>query len=199
MRSTLVPEVVKSRERLDRHLGPDINDMPAPNHPSTGERLQHAMWVEEAVRLALKHWSARRIARKLGLHHSTVADALAKELASHRLNPEQVEAYRNQQRETIFRLLSKWEPRARGNQNKGIAPDKDAALVHLKYLERWAKLDGLDAPTRNEHTGAEGGPLVINVSSLNDEQLRLGADDSSDAPSVEGGVPSGVGEASEKV
>ncbi len=66
-------------------------------------------------------------------------------------------------------------------------------------MERWAKLDGLDAPTRNEHTGAEGGPLVINVSSLNDEQLRLGADDSSDAPGVAGGVQGGTGETGEEL
>lgn len=165
--------------------------MPGPNRSVIGERLGHAVWVEEAVRLALKHWSARRIARHLGLHHSTVAEALAKELASHKLNPEQVEAFRNIQRETIFRLLSKWEPKAR--------TEKDAALVHLKYLERWAKLDGLDAPTRNEHTGAEGGPLVINVSSLDDDQLRLAAaDDSGDAPGVEGSGSSGAGEAGEE-
>ena len=164
--------------------------MPAPNHPSTGERLQHAMWVEEAVRLALKHWSARRIAKKLGLHHSTVAEALAKELASHKLDPEQVSAYRNLQRETIFRLLSKWEPRAR--------TDRDAALVHLKYLERWAKLDGLDAPTRNELSGAAGAPLVINVSSLDDEQLRIAADDAGDASGAEGSGEGGAGEASEE-
>lgn len=128
--------------------------MQGPNRPTIGEQLAHAEWVTEAVRLALKHWSSRRIAKKLGLHHSTVSEALKQELASRRLDDKQVEAYRNVQRETLFRLLARWEPKA-------LRGDKDAALVHHKYLERWAKLDGLDAPAKSELSGPEGGPIAI--------------------------------------
>lgn len=159
--------------------------MAGPNRSVIGERLEHAVWVEEAVRLALKHWSARRIARKLGLHHSTVAEALAKELASHKVPAGQLEAYRNQQRETIFRLLAKWEPLALGNRKKGVAPDKDAAAVHLKYLERWAKLDGLDAPSRAD----------INMAGLTNEQLAtlVAPDDAGTAKADPESGSAGVG------
>src|SRR5262245_31284835 len=133
--------------------------MQGPNRPTIGEQLTHAEWVEKAVNLALRHWSARRIAKHLKLHHSTVSEALAKELASRRLDPEQVEAYRNVQRETIFKLLSRWEPKA-------LAGDKDAAMVHHRYLERWSKLDGLDAPDRSELTGRDGAPILLDTSGL---------------------------------
>ncbi len=152
--------------------------MNGPNRPTIGEQIAHADWVEQAVKLALKHWSARRIAAKLGLHHSTVSDALKKELSSRRLDDAQIEAYRNIQRETVLRLLTTWEPKAR-------AGDKDAALVHLRYLERWAKLDGLDAPARAEVTGHDGAPIMLDTTGLTLEQMRAIVADTE--PRAEGG------------
>lgn len=160
--------------------------------PTPGEKVAHAEWVARAIKRSIGGWSLRRIAAAEGLHHSTVAEALATEFKRVRPVAEEVEQLRDIQRAQIQGLLGVWIPKAR----KG---DKDAALVAHKYLERAAKLDGLDAPMRNEHTGTGGAPIVINVSNLDDEQLRLGAaDDSGDESGVEGGVPFGTGEASKE-
>lgn len=174
-----------------RHAQDPTESASAVNRPTPGEKIVHAEWVAKAVRLSVKGWSFRRIAKHLGLHHSTVAEAMHAEFARVRPVAEEVETLRNIQREQIQRVLGTWLPKATGG-------DKDAALVAHKYLERAAKLDGLDAPTRNEHTGSDGAPIVITFGErFPDEQLHAlaAADDSGDAPGVEAGSEGGTGEA----
>lgn len=153
-----------------------------------GEKLLKAAWVAEAVRLALKGWSTRRIGAKLGRHHSTVADALNVEFERVRPSEEDVCRRRSVLGEQLEEQIASWRPRS-------LKGDKDAAAVLVRFKDRYAKLWGLDAPVKTELSGAEGGPLVINVSSLDDEQLRIAAsDDAGDAPGVEGSGSGGTGE-----
>ena len=147
-----------------------------------GERIAHASWVARAVRRSRNGWSLRRIAEAEGLHHSTVGEALSKEFQRVQAPAEEVAMLRAIQREQVQRILATWLPKARRG-------DKDAAMVAHKYLERAAKLDGLDAPSRTEHTGASGAPIVFTFGEgFPDEQLSALAsgDDSGDAPGVEG-------------
>ena len=68
---------------------------------------------------------------------------------------------------------------------KAKAGDFNAIDRLLKIMQRRAKLLGLDAPTRAEHTGANGGPIVTTqFAEMTDEELedyvaraRAGADE----------------------
>lgn len=143
--------------------------------PHNQPTFPKAEWTAKAVRLRIKGWSLRRIGRHLGLDHTTVRDALVAEFERVRPSLEEVATMRAVQREQIDRQLSSWIPRS-------LQGNKDAALVVARFMDRAAKLDGLDAPTRTEHSGEGGGPIVLNVTSLDDEQLRIAAaDDSVDA------------------
>lgn len=160
-----------------------------PNGPHTRPSIEKAAWVAEAVRLSIRGWSLRRIGLKFGLHHSTVAEALDAEFE--RVRPQEAEVQRRREvlSEQIEEQIAAWRPRSR----KG---DKDAALALSRFWDRYAKLWGLDAPTKTEHTGADGAPIVINVSSLDDEQLRIAAaDDAGDEDGASGGRSGGAGAA----
>jgi len=171
--------------------------MAGPNKPKSGARIQRATWVAQAVELAIKGWSYRRIAARVGKGKSAVAEALHQEFERVRPRPEEVETLRNIQREQLQRQLASWVPRSlRGN--------KDAALVVARFLDRAAKLDGLDAPDRAEHTGKDGGPIVtanFDLSRLSDEQIdRLADGDISIVAGASGGSlgsPAGAGEGGE--
>ena len=109
-----------------------------PNRPTVGEQIAHAAWVAEAVRLALKNWSARRIAKKLGLHHSTVSDALNQELGRVRPSAEEVNRRREQLGEALDEQIASWRMRS-------LKGNSDAAFALAKFYDRFAKLWGVDA------------------------------------------------------
>lgn len=155
--------VVKRRHRLIRHLGPDkIVMQQGPNRPTIGEQIQHAAWVTDAVRLALKGWTARRIAKKLGLHHSTVCDALNDELGRVKPSAEEINRRRAQLGEQLDEQIAKW-------RTLSLKGDADAAFALAKFFDRFAKLWGVDAPAKSELTGKDGAPLLD--SSAHDQLL----------------------------
>lgn len=158
--------------------------MGAPNRPVAGQRIERSTWVADAVRLSIKGWSLRRIAEHVDRDHTTVAEALAKEFERVRPKGEELETLRNIQREQIQRQLSSWLPRS-------LRGCKDAGLVVFRFLERAAKLDGLDAPAKKEVTGADGAPL-LDLSGITNEQL-----DGIIARVGDAGGPVGSGEARE--
>lgn len=121
-----------------------------------------AEWVARAVRMATQGWSYRRIAAKLGLHHSTVAEALAKEFERVRPQPEEVETLRAVQREQLQRQMQKWIPRS-------LIGDHDAALVVYRFMERAAKLDGLDMASKADLKLSGG----LTVEATPEEAARL--------------------------
>ena len=120
--------------------------------PKKGARIRHRQWVQMAVKLSADGWSVRRIAEKIGVDHTQVWRALEEEFQRARPSDEEVAARRELMRERVERLLEKWTPKATNG-------DKDAALVVHRFLERLAKLDGVDAPVRSEVSGPDGGPV----------------------------------------
>lgn len=123
--------------------------MPA-NHATNKPTVERAEWVATAVRLASDGWSYRQIGEHIGKHHSTVAEALAKEFERVRPQPEEVETLRAIQREQIQRQMQSWIPRS-------LNGNEDAALVVYRFMERAAKLDGLDAAGKANLVVTAGG------------------------------------------
>lgn len=141
--------------------------MGAPKRPRQGEKIVKATWVDQAVALAIKGWSTRRIAAKVRRHHSTVADALNGEFERIRPSEADVHRLRGVMGEQLDVQIAAWAPRS-------IKGDKDAAIALVRFQDRKSKLFGLDAPTRNEHTGADGAPIVIDTTGMSiDDVARL--------------------------
>jgi len=108
--------------------------------------------AETALSLRVSGMSLERIAERLGVDVSTVSRDLAAALKSlaeeTKDKTEEFRALTLAQCDEIFAAL--WPKRS--------TPAGAEKLV--KVLERRAKLLGLDAPKRNEHTGKDGGPLI---------------------------------------
>lgn len=164
--------------------------MSGPNRPTQGEKIAHADWTAKAVRLAIKGWSTRRIGKHLGLHHSTVADALNAEFDRVRPSEEEVARRRAIMGVQLEEQIAAWRPRS-------LDGDKDAAMVLVRFKDRYAKLYGLDAPTRTELSGEGGGPVVFNLNGITNEQLSavLAATDTGDEGGAAGSGTGGTGEA----
>jgi hypothetical protein len=140
--------------------------MAAPRRPRQGEKIVKATWVDQAVTLAIKGWSTRRIAKKVNRHHSTVAEALNAEFERVRPSESDVHRYRGVMGEQLDEQIAAWCPRS-------LKGDKDAALAVVRFQDRKAKLYGLDAAVRNEHTGANGGPMLnMDLDTLSEQQLE---------------------------
>lgn len=50
--------------------------------------------------------------------------------------------------------------------------DDKASQAYIRALDRRHKLLGLDAPTRNEHTGADGGPIAHQIAACEPTTLH---------------------------
>lgn len=152
--------------------------------PHNTPTLAHAEWVAKAVAWRLEWRSYRWIARQLNLHHSTVQEAIEAEFDRVRPSPEKVSALRSLLGEQLEEQMASWRPRS-------LDGDHNAATALARFQDRYAKLWGLDAPTKTEVTGGDGAPIILNVSGLDDEQLRIAAsDDAGDADGPAGSGPS---------
>lgn len=157
--------------------------MGSSKRPRQGEKIVKATWVAQAVKLATEGWSTRRIGAKVNRHHATVAEALNAEFARVRPSEEDVARRRVLVSEQLEEQIARWRPRS-------LKGDKDAALALARFLDRYAKLYGLDAPSRSEVSGKDGAPIVFDLTGMSSEQLSqlasgLAEDDAAD----EGGSP----------
>lgn len=143
--------------------------MPAKG-PHNTPSLAKAEWVAKAVRWRLKMRSTRWIARRLGLHHSTVQEALAAEFERVQAPAEKVQALRELVGEQIEEQIASWRPRS-------LAGDHQAAVALARFKGLYVALWGLNAPTRTEHTGADGAPIQFDMAhdALLDRLARLAA------------------------
>lgn len=142
--------------------------MSGPNRPRTGEQIEKAEWLAEAVRLAIQGWSIRKIAAKVGRSKSTVAEGLSDELEARRPDPKEVDLARKLKSERLYRQLRFWRKKALAGEGS-----TEAGYLVAKLEELIARLEGTDAPKRTEITGANGGPLTIqDYTRLTDEQLE---------------------------
>ena len=103
---------------------------------------------KSAVELQTLGKSEREIAAILGVSKSESHRLLAEANAEARPDPELVGARRDRLRNILDGQLDVWVPRARLAGDSG----KDAAAVVVRYLDRMAKLDGLDAPAKVDMT-----------------------------------------------
>jgi hypothetical protein len=120
------------------------------DRPNNRERQEQA-W---AARLAGATYVD--IGRALGVSRQRAQQLCTAAMKERMPSTEDVEAYRQQEAERIDRLhRAVWKQAIDGNHG---AIDRV-----LRLSERRARLLGLDAPQRQEITGADGGPLEIDV------------------------------------
>lgn len=110
-----------------------------------GRKIAREQWKAVAVRLALRGYSVRRIAEKIGRARSTVQDALNEALQEASPTPEETERRRNEMRARLMRQLEAWAI-------KSIKGDEKAGAIVVRLEERLAKVDGIDAPARVDMT-----------------------------------------------
>lgn len=118
--------------------------------PASPERIDVDRRRKEMLDLRVQGYSLRAIGEKLGMHHSTVAEAIAAELDA--LTREPAEQLRTVELERMDAMLVALWPKVAG----GDANTIDTAL---RVMQRRAKLLGLDAPSKQEHTGKDGAEL----------------------------------------
>ena len=100
---------------------------------------------KSAVELQAAGLSERRIAEELGESKSTVHRLLAEANAEAVPDAALVEARRNRIRAVVDGQLESWVPRS-------LNGDSAAALAVTRFLDRLAKLDGVDAPAKVDMT-----------------------------------------------
>ena len=117
----------------------------------------------QALELRKAGWPFHEIGDRLGISTSQAfkdVSAQLKRLAA--LALDNAEELRQLELERLDMLIQGLEPMARvGNPG--------AVNSYLRVMERRAKLLGLDAPVRQEHTGADGGAIKTYVTFNPDE------------------------------
>ena len=122
---------------------------------------------DKVMTLLLAGGTTRSIGQTLGVNHATVARDIEARLQGAAAACYSTADYRELHRQRIEMLLLQWWPRS------GRDPASLDRVVRL--LEREAKLLGLDAPSRQEHAGPDGGPIPVqtqpDLSKLSPEEL----------------------------
>lgn len=132
---------------------------------SLSQREREAERRAQVLDLWRQNLHPEEIARRVGYgHRQAVYRALNAALRDLWIEPaEDVRQLQLGRLDAIFQGLA----------NAGaLDGDPKAAIAAVRVIERQCKLQGLDAPEKHEHTGKDGGPIAIDVSTLTDEQLR---------------------------
>lgn len=105
--------------------------------PTVADIAEQRDLERKVLELALQRMNGAQIARELGIHRATVGRILQRVFD----RQENLDApkLRKQQNANIQAVLRVWLPRCLGG-------DEKAAFVVLRFLEREARLNGLDAP-----------------------------------------------------
>ena len=121
---------------------------------------------QRALKLRLAGKTYDEIGKALGIDKSTAWDAVQSAISA---IPNEAAA------EVLAQELSRLDRMLGGVWVKAASGDVDAVRAMLAIMARRAKYLGLDAPTKAEHSGPNGGPIQINgldLSSLSDAQLE---------------------------
>ena len=117
--------------------------------------VMHAQQVKEAVELRIRGLDYADIAERQGCSVKTawtrVQAGMRDTLELTKPAADQLRAEHNQRLGRYLDALN----------TEALAGDLQAVDRAVRILERLAKLNGLDAPAKQEITGAEGGPLDI--------------------------------------
>lgn len=114
---------------------------------------------EQCLELRIKGLPYREIGKKVGISHEGVSKALKRALEKHKkVCSEKVDEHIALELERLDQILRAMLPKAT-NEDK---PDKRAAEIVLKAMERRADLLGLDAPKKKsiDHN-PEGKPVRV--------------------------------------
>jgi len=125
--------------------------------PASPERIDVDKRRAQMLDLRIEGYSLRAIGEKLGMHHSSVAEAIESELAE--LTREPAERLRTVELERMDAMLVGLWPKAKTG-------DVASVQAALGVMARRAKLLGLDAPvkTENKHGGSDDGkPIRVAV------------------------------------
>lgn len=146
---------------------------------------EHAEQQRKALELRKAGASYDQIASQLKVSNRSVAWKLVKTAIDDIIREPAEEVLQLELARLDAMLLGVWTDAKGGN-----AAAIDRAL---RIMDRRASYLGLDAPKRSEHSGADGTPIVFNVSGLTHEQLQLAAaDDAADSSGAEGSSPGGA-------
>lgn len=140
---------------------------------NTPERIDVDKRRAKCLELRASGLSLRAIAAKVGMAHSSVAEAIEAELDE--LTKEPAEKLRTVELARLDRLLkAMWA--------KAMKGDVHRVDRCLRIMERRAKLLGLDAPTKQEHTGKDGAelfgkePAKMSLAEMQAEMRQLAQD-----------------------
>lgn len=121
----------------------------------------------QAFSLRLKGYDFQRIADEMGLDHRAAAYRYVDREVKRRREElaEAADKVIEQELARLDEMVSFLRPHVERGSDKHI--DK-----MLRVMERRAKLLGLDAPTRSEVTGKDGGPIRTAHEELTEDQLK---------------------------
>ena len=102
---------------------------------------EQAIIDTEALRYRSLGWTYQRIADEMGVTKAAAYNRCQRALAA--IPSEAVDEYRAIQREQLDNLMATYLPQA-------LAGDHKSAEMVIKLLDRRAKLEGSDAPTKHE-------------------------------------------------
>ena len=121
---------------------------------------------DKVMGLLLAGGSTRSIAKVVGVHHATVARDVDARLKGAAEACRSTADLRLIEEERLDALLLQWWGAAQG--------DLHAFDRVLRLLERRAKLLGLDAAQKLEHTGKDGGPIQVDVAAIEAKIRAMG-------------------------
>ncbi|MCL5942763.1 MAG: hypothetical protein M1325_04475 [Actinobacteria bacterium] len=146
--------------------------MGGPQSQASARRALARKREADALELRLGGATYEQIAARLGYKNRSGALRAVLRSLDRLIEPQEVEQLRRLELERLDRLLL-------GIWYSAVHGEAQAIDRVLKILERRARLLGLDAPVRQEHSGPGGGPIQhehLSESELDREIRRLMAD-----------------------
>ena len=138
-------------------------------NPGSKRHLQAREHEEKALELRKKGWSYKEIGHKLGISRVAAYQCVMRVLTAYESDiKENVPAVRRLE-------LERCDAMTKALAKRVAKGDVRAILADLRVMEHRAKLTGIYAPTRLEHTGADGDPIEVKLSDaeLDSEISRL--------------------------
>lgn len=127
----------------------------------TQQRANAQVRRQQVLEMRLGGGSFRAIADRLQVALGTIHRDYQMAMSA-LVDKETADQARSMQTERYQRLLLSYWPRAIGYTDEQMvkqAPDMDAANLCLKIIHHIRAMNGLDAPTKTELSGKDGGPI----------------------------------------
>ena len=170
--------------------------MPAGQTRKSARRVEVKEWRALALKLHHECVPMREIAKRVSKALSTVHEGIEAELAA--ITAPAAEAVAQRREREREDDLARLAIVIRGSIRKAAKGNEAAAHVVVSAIRQRAKLLGLEAPTKTELSGSNGGPIVFDLSRLTDAQIdSLIAGDTSVLPGGDATPPAGAGKSGE--